>query len=84
MQNLTYIIAGGAIMVQIKEQEYVHMASSPEQCPNCGNVGYWVEEEIGNGSMEYYQVQCEFCYTNENSIFNYNKMIKRLKGDHLK
>lgn len=65
--------------------------TKPEQCPNCDNEGFTVEIEtrdIGYFETDYQdyevQVQCEFCYSNENSIFNYNKMIDRLKGKHLK
>lgn len=78
-------------MDQTKEQEYVLMASNPEQCPNCDNQGYTLHEicvDRGYGGecivQELEQEQCEFCYENENSIFNYNKMISRLKGEHLK
>lgn len=66
------------------------MALNPEQCPNCDNEGFTVEimeENVGYGGDFYQdvptQIQCEFCYCNDNSIFNYNKMIERLKGEHL-
>lgn len=64
---------------------------TPEQCPNCNNEGFTTETEIRDiGYFEedlqerQIQAQCEFCYCNENSIFNHNKMINRLKGEHLK
>jgi hypothetical protein len=39
-------------------------------CPNphCGDNGYFPVED-GYGGWE--QCQCEFCYTVENSLFNY-------------
>jgi hypothetical protein len=41
--------------------------SELKACPNCNNVGYYVVEDI-NGEAE--QVQCQFCYTEPNSVFN--------------
>jgi len=38
--------------------------------PNCNNQG-WYAVEDGYGGWE--QAQCEFCYTVENSMFNYKK-----------
>jgi hypothetical protein len=36
-------------------------------CPNCNNVGWYVMADT-NGEPE--QVQCQFCYTEPNSVFN--------------
>jgi len=36
-------------------------------CPNCNNVGWYVVADE-NGEPE--QVQCQFCYTEPNSVFN--------------
>ena len=40
---------------------------SGRSCPLCDNVGWYVEAD-SNGEAE--QVQCEFCYTTEDSVFN--------------
>lgn len=37
-----------------------------EICPNCNNVGYYAAGATDNPE----QVQCEFCYTVTNSLFN--------------
>jgi hypothetical protein len=56
--------------------------SELKACPNCNNVGYYVVEDI-NGEAE--QVQCQFCYTEPNSVFNavnaLNEQIRLLKED---
>lgn len=41
--------------------------SDYENCPNCDNHGV-VAHCRSNGEVESYQ--CEFCYTNEKSVFN--------------
>lgn len=41
-----------------------------EQCPNCDNVGWYMISNYSSLPWEAEQVQCEFCYTNPNSIFN--------------
>lgn len=38
-----------------------------EQCTQCPNVGRYGPED---GDIEFEQVQCEFCWTNPNSVFN--------------
>lgn len=47
--------------------------SEPERCPHydCGDNGYY------HGMSEYgpEPVQCEFCYTNTNSLFNREKRL---------
>ena len=40
-----------------------------EHCPNCPDVGWYVMEDY-QGEPE--QIQCEFCYTVRNSVFNMN------------
>ena len=49
-------------------------------CPNpsCGDEGYYPVED-GYGGWE--QCQCEFCYTVENSMFNYKESHKATKGE---
>lgn len=37
-------------------------------CPNCPNQGWWVDANPYTGEPE--QVQCEFCETEENSVFS--------------
>lgn len=52
--------------------------STLEHCPDpeCGDRGYTVHmqpfatDEDGNVFFEPAQQQCEFCYTNKNSVFN--------------
>lgn len=45
----------------MQESEY-------KNCPHCENVGWYADANPHTGEPE--QVQCEFCYTEENSIFN--------------
>lgn len=47
-----------------------------EDCPHCSNVGWYADANTHTGDPE--QVQCEFCYTTENSIFN---VIQRLQAE---
>lgn len=42
--------------------------SKPIDCPHCPNQGWFVDSDPHTG--EPVQVQCEFCYTNPNSVFN--------------
>lgn len=46
------------------------METKGEQCPNCDNVGWYIDSNCSSFPWEAEQVQCEFCYTNPNSIFN--------------
>ena len=41
--------------------------SDYKDCPNCNNEGWYV---VQCNSLQPEQEQCEFCYTEENSIFN--------------
>lgn len=50
-------------------QEYVN-------CPACPNQGWYAEEDRYTG--EPIQVQCEFCETEPNSVFN---VVRRLKSE---
>jgi len=45
-------------------------------CPDsdCGNKGWYVEPNHFTGEPE--QVQCEFCYTEENSVFSVVESLK--------
>lgn len=43
------------------------MADGGQSCPNCNNLG-WYEGESCNGELE--QVQCEWCDTTPDSVFN--------------
>lgn len=50
-------------------------ASGGLKCPNCDDEGFTVEAEPcigydGEEDLECVQVQCEFCYTVPDSIFN--------------
>jgi hypothetical protein len=38
--------------------------SEPENCPDCSNQGWYYIGIYGE------QEQCEWCYTNPNSVFN--------------
>jgi len=46
--------------------------SEPESCPNCPDQGWYVVAVMNHntGEAEPEQEQCEFCYSNENSVFN--------------
>lgn len=43
-----------------------------EDCPNCDNSGSYAGGNCEDGPEE---VQCEFCWTNHNSIFNLKRDI---------
>ena len=46
-------------------------ASAGLKCPNCDDVGFTVEQNTSHFNEEdFVQVQCEFCYTVPDSIFN--------------
>ena len=38
-----------------------------KRCPNCDDVGYYA---VGSNADGWEQVQCEFCYTVPDSVFN--------------
>ena len=42
---------------------------APIPCPNCPDQGWYAVANHYTGEPE--QEQCEFCYTVENSMFNY-------------
>ena len=41
-----------------------------EDCPNCDNVGWYAMMNRSSNPWEAEQVQCEWCYTVQNSKFN--------------
>lgn len=45
-----------------------------ESCPNCDNVGWYITNNHSFNPWEAEQMQCEWCYTNPNSVFNLNKI----------
>ncbi len=51
-----------------------HYNESGDQCPNCDNVGWYAVSNCSSLPWEAEQVQCEWCYTNPNSVFNLNKI----------
>jgi len=63
----------------------------PEHCPNedCGNQGWYGEmthqgwDEDGDDMWEPIQVQCEWCYTNPNSVFNQEKNDGRVDNSDI-
>ena len=75
-------------MKQIPKKEW-------ENCPCCPNrgwyevmgtgIGYGGSDENGDPIPipieEPQQEQCEFCYTNEKSVFNQAHLLKKLKDD---
>ena len=54
----------------------IDKAEDALDCPNCDNQGWYPEmqyvgyDEHGDAYAEPVQVQCEFCYTVPNSVFN--------------
>jgi hypothetical protein len=40
---------------------------APDRCPNCLDVGRYAVESVGAPPD---QMQCEWCYTTPNSVFN--------------
>lgn len=83
-------------MDQTKEQEPVSTVSNPNKepkhCFNCNNDGYTItqidvpyttEEGYTRWDHQQERVQCQCSDPKENSIHNFNKMITRLKGEHL-
>ena len=57
----------GLLQERIKVLEDVLAASGGLKCPNCDDEGFTPEQD---GRGEWYQEQCEFCYTVKDSIFN--------------
>ena len=47
-------------------------------CPACPNQGWYTDGELNQntGECEAVQVQCEFCYTHPQSVFNYMAKVK--------
>ena len=45
-----------------------------EDC-DCGNVGWYADCCHNEFDQWQEQVQCEFCYTNPNSVFNQQQLI---------
>jgi hypothetical protein len=41
-----------------------------ENCPNCDNFGWYIDCNYSSLPWEAEQVQCEFCWTNPNSVYN--------------
>jgi len=50
-----------------------------DSCPNCPNQG-WIGHQSSTEMWE--QEQCEFCYTNENSLFNVRAAIDSARSKH--
>lgn len=50
--------------------------SEPEKCPNCDDVGWYPAGDVYSPHQE----QCEFCYTNPNSIFNKRRNSESSEG----
>ena len=46
------------------------MDNEMEDCPHCENVGWYAQEDTNTG--EPMQIQCEWCYTNPYSKFNFD------------
>jgi hypothetical protein len=44
-----------------------------EDCLYCDNVGWYAEQICSSLPWEVEQVQCEWCHTNPNSRFNFNR-----------
>lgn len=47
-----------------------------EDCPYCDNVGWYASSNHSSLPWEAEQVQCEWCHTNPNSKFNWNKKME--------
>ena len=57
------------------------METNPEiiDCPNCPNIGhYMVRVHRWDGKEDFDYEQCQFCYEQPNSRFNYQR---RLEGE---
>lgn len=50
-----------------------------QDCPDCDNVGYTVQQDPRTGDPEL--CQCKFCYTTPNSRFNVEAMLEVAKED---
>ncbi len=46
-----------------------------ENCPYCPNQGWYADRDRASGDPV--QVQCEFCHTNQKSVFNIKARIER-------
>lgn len=50
------------------------------KCPNCDDVGFYAEAKLvpgydGEPDVDWEQVQCEFCWTVDDSIFSRDNSI---------
>jgi len=52
-----------------------------EECPNCDNTGHYAGGGDEDGFPE--EIQCEFCYTNPNSKFNFTNSLLSLVAEAL-
>lgn len=66
----------------IAENEQLKKCLDAERCPNCPDQG-WFAVQIGgcdsdgeNDTRESVQEQCQWCYQNENSLFNARKALE--------
>jgi hypothetical protein len=48
-----------------------------DRCQHCPDIGWWTGQNKNTGDAE--QVQCEWCSTEENSLFNVIRSIKSLR-----
>lgn len=71
------------ILTAIKSELPDPLFSEYYNCPACPNQGWYTEGSINQstGEVEPEQVQCEFCYTHPQSVFNYLSKIKVVNYD---
>lgn len=55
-------------------QDLAAAIDSAQRCPNCPDQGWYAEADPRSGDPV--QVQCEFCYTLPDSMFNVHQRVK--------
>ena len=71
-------------LLTAERKRVLEMVQKAWRCTSCPDQG-WYAEQVGgcdpdgeNDTREAVQVQCEWCYTTENSLFN---VLSRLEGE---
>ena len=64
----------GHIREQLVDLQHMIKISEGLSCPNCENKGFTPEQD---GFGNWYQEQCEFCYTVKDSVFNRQQSLEQ-------
>jgi len=59
----------------VEKDRQIRELLDAKDCSNCPNQGWWQGVNRNTGEPE--QVQCEYCYTDPNSVFNVRNRIRQ-------